>query len=52
MMTGKADIDRDAFAIKPLFVFAAIIIVLGAALSFLQLPVFRGAIGQSAMVPI
>jgi hypothetical protein len=42
-MTGEADIDRDAFALKPLFVFAAIIIVLGAALSFLQLPVFRGA---------
>jgi hypothetical protein len=43
IMTGEADIDRDAFALKPLVVFAAVIFVLGAALSFLQLPVFRGA---------
>jgi hypothetical protein len=48
-MTGEADIDPDAFALKPLFVFAAIIVVLGGALSFLQLPVFRGAAAAFVM---
>ena len=42
-MTDQVDTPRAAFALKPLIIFAAIIILLGATLSFLQLPLFRGA---------
>jgi hypothetical protein len=42
-MTDQVDIPRAEFALKPFIVFAAIVIVLGTALSFLQLPLFRGA---------
>lgn len=42
-MADPVDETENTFRLKPLFVFAAIMIVLGAALSFLQLPMFRGA---------
>jgi hypothetical protein len=43
-MADQVDIPRDDFALKPLVIFTAIIVVLGAVLSFLQLPVFRGVV--------
>jgi hypothetical protein len=43
IMTDEADPNQNKFAISSFFIFAATIVVLGAVLSFLQLPVFRSA---------